>query len=381
MILHVIDNLHPESGGPTTVAIEFVRAQAKLGHRTAVLCTKARRKPEQRAALEERWRGLGVEYIVLEDLPKSQRARAAREVIDRLKPDIIHIHCVWEALLRHVALHARARRIPYVLSTHGMLHPYALSQKWLKKWVYLQVFPQVLSGAGEIYSLNREEADYVARRFKRPSSVLENGIVVADYEQPANGSFRAKAPSIGDKPFILFVGRLHPIKGIDQLIRAYAHARGRGMQLELAIVGPDEGERPALEQLARDLGLAEHVHFVGGLFGPEKRDAFAECTIFAHRPRFEGFGITVVEGLAAAKPVVTTRECKLDGAAEAGALRQAEDTDESFGDALHEVAGSADRGRALGERGREWVRATLDWDALVRRVDASYARARQSNAR
>lgn len=374
MILHVIDNLYPESGGPTTVAIEFVRAQALLGKKVAVLCTKSPQKPDQREALAERWRGLDVEHIVLEQTRPARRAAAARAVVDRLRPSIIHVHCVWEALLRHVAYHARRRGIPYVLSTHGMLHPYALSQKWLKKLIYLNVFPGVVRGAGELYALNREEADYVERRFRRPCWVLPNGIVVADYDQPETGTFRAKAPALRGREFILFVGRLHPIKGIDKLIRSYAHARSRGLDLALAIVGPDGGERAGLEAQVRELGLEQHVHFTGGLFGPEKRDAFAACTIFAHRPRFEGFGITVVEGLAAARPVVTTVECKLDGAAEAGALRMAEDTDAAFGDALVEIASSSDRGLALGRRGQQWVRETLDWSALVRTVDASYSR-------
>lgn len=377
MILHVIDNLYPESGGPTTVAIEFVRAQARMGRRTAVLCTKAPRRPEQRAALEARWAGLGIEYIVLEELPRAERAKSARAHIDRLQPEVIHIHCVWEGLLRHVSAHARRRGIPYVLSTHGMLHPYALAQKRLKKLVYLTVFPGIIGGARELFALNREEADYARARFGRPSSVLENGIVVADYAVPPAGLFRSKFPSIGERPFILFVGRLHPIKGIDQLMRSYAHARRKGLALELAVVGPDDGERPALEALAAELGLGGHIHFTGGLFGPEKRDAFAACALFAHRPRFEGFGITVVEALAAGRPVVTTRECKLDGSVEAGALRLAADDDEAFGDALVEVASLPDGGEALGRRGQEWVRSTLDWDSLVRRVDESYRRARE----
>jgi glycosyltransferase involved in cell wall biosynthesis len=261
-----------------------------------------------------------------------------------------------------------------------MLHPYALAQKRLKKLAYLTLFPHIIKGAGELYALNREEAEYAGARFGRPSSVLENGIVVADYDVSENGSFRAKAPSVGARPFILFVGRLHEIKGIDKLMRSYAHARSRGLALDLAIVGPDDGARAGLESLASELGIQSHVHFVGGLFGPEKRDAFAACALFAHRPRFEGFGITVVEALAAGRPVVTTRECKLDGSAEAGALRLSEDTDEAFGDALLEVATSADRGRALGARGQSWVRATLDWESLVRRVDASYERVRKDGS-
>lgn len=374
MILHVIDNLFPESGGPPTVAIEFVRQQARMGRRVAVMVTHAPRKPEQRAALAERWKDLGIEYIVLADLPPDQRVKAAYAHIDRLKPEIIHLHCMWEALIRRIASHARKRRIPYVVSTHGMLHPYALSLKRLKKWVYLQLFGGLVSGAGELYALNGEEADYIERRFKRPSSVLANGIAVEDYSAAECGSFRARVPALGDKPFILFVGRLHPIKGIDNLIRSYAYARARGLGLELAIVGPNECQQPELEALASELGVSEHVHFPGGMFGPEKRDGFASCAMFAHRPRFEGFGITVVEGLASGKPVVTTRECKLDGAAEAGALRQAEDTDEAFGDALLEVSRLADGGRALGERGRAWVKANLSWESLVLRAEASYAR-------
>lgn len=376
MILHVIDNLYSESGGPPTVAIEFVRQQARMGRRTAVLITNAPRKPDQRALLAERWKGLDIEYIVLEERPPSERHSAARAHIDRLAPEIIHIHCMWEALVRQVAAHARRRRIPYVLSTHGMLHPYALAQKRLKKWIYLQVFSGLIQGAGELYALNREEADYIERRFRRPSSVLANGIVVEDYSLPESGIFRARVPALGQKPFILFVGRLHPIKGIDKLIRSFAYARARGLALELVIVGPNECQQPELEALAGELGISGHVHFPGGMFGPEKRDGFAACAMFAHRPRFEGFGITVVEGLASGRPVVTTKECKLDGASEAGALRQSDDTDEAFGQALLEVAHSADAGRALGARGRKWVEDHLSWESLVLRAEASYARAR-----
>jgi len=377
MILHVIDNLYPESGGPPTVAIEFVRQQARMGRRVAVMITHPPRKPEQRAQLAERWKGLDIEYIVLDELPPQERMEAARRHIDRLRPEIIHLHCMWEAIVRRIAGYARKQRVPYVLSTHGMLHPYALAQKRLKKWVYLQVFGSLVRGAGELYALNREEADYIERRFGRPSSVLANGIVVEDYLAPESGIFRARVPALANRPFILFVGRLHPIKGIDNLIRSYGLARRRGLELDLVVVGPDDCQQPELEALVRDLSLGAHVHFPGGMFGPEKRDGFAACAMFAHRPRFEGFGITVVEGMAAGRPVVTTRECKLDGAAEAGALQQADDSDEAFGMALLEVARSPDGGSALGARGREWVRSQLSWESLVHRAEASYARVRR----
>jgi glycosyltransferase involved in cell wall biosynthesis len=142
------------------------------------------------------------------------------------------------------------------------------------------------------------------------------------------------------------------------------------------VVGPEECQLAELEALAGELRLQEHVHFPGALYGADKLDAFAACTIFAHRPRFEGFGITVVEALASGKPVVTTRECKLDGSEHAGALRMVEDTDEAFGDALLEVASRPDAGRALGMQGQAWVRSTLGWEALALQAEAAYVRAR-----
>ncbi len=109
------------------MVMELAHHQALMGQKVAVLCSYGPRKPEQRMALEERWRGCGIEFLEIGSESRARRAHAVREVIDRLNPEIIHIHCVWESIVRHAALHARKRRIPYVLSTHGMLHPYALA--------------------------------------------------------------------------------------------------------------------------------------------------------------------------------------------------------------------------------------------------------------
>ena len=373
MILHVIENLFPESGGPPTVVIEFARHQARSGRRVAVICNRGPRKPEQRAALMETWKGLPIDFTDFSLLDASSRGGAMDCQLERLQPKIIHIHCMWESFVRTTAASARSKRIPYVISTHGMLHPYALDQKRLKKWAYLTLFPQIIGGARELYSLNREEAEYVAKRFRCKSSVLANGIDVAEYSQATPELFYEKFPQFKTKSFILFVGRLHPIKGIDQLIRSYSVARSQGCDHALVIAGPDDGCKAQIEALIDELSLREHVHLVGGLFGEIKRSAFSACSAFAHRPRFEGFGITVVEGMAAGKPVVTTKECKLDGAGEAGALCVAPDTDEGFAEALVRLTRDPVASRALGAQAQSWVLSHLDWEALARVADESYA--------
>lgn len=357
------------------MVIEFARQQAMAGRRVAILCRQGPNSPEARTRLEGRWRGLGIECIELGDSPPGGSRRTTRELIDRLKPEIVHVHCIWEPIVRHACGASAERGIPYLISTHGMLHPTALASKRWKKRAYLAVFPGYLRRAAGVFSLNREEADHVRRRFNPNSSVLPNGIEASEYERSEDGSFRRLVPTLGDRPFILFVGRLHPIKGLDLLLRSFAHALRLGCACDLVMVGPDEGSAASLRADIRRLGLEGRVHMPGGLFGDEKRDAFAACALFAHRPRFEGFGITVAEALAAGKPVVTTVACRLDGAAAAGAIVQAADTDEGFGEALACVLADPVKARRLGEAGRAWVRNTLDWQALVTMVDRAYAEA------
>ena len=374
MIIHAIEELLPESGGPTTVVVELALRQAASGERVAVLCARGADDAAGRNATEARLRSAGVEFIELRHGSTGSRQAQLDAVLSRLSPTIIHVHCIWERMLREIARFGARHRVPYVVSTHGMLHPYSLGQKWLKKSVYLLLFPQLLRGAAHVFTLNAEESLAVGARFRRPTSVLPNGIDFDRYQRTESGQFRRLVPALGSRPFILFVGRLHPIKGIDRLIAAYSNARRRGLDLDLVIVGPDGGARDALLAQARALRLEGNIHFPGAMFGEDKLDAFAACSIFAHRPRFECFGLTVVEALASARPVVTTRECRLDGGAEAGALLQVEDEDQAFASGLLSIASSRDRGAALGAAGRRWVGATFTWSAIAARLAEDYGR-------
>lgn len=375
MILHLIENLFPESGGPPTVVIEFARHQALSGRKVAILCNRGPARPEQHEALMRAWEGAPIDYTDISRLPPDRRSGALEREIARLDPKVMHIHCMWEAFVRHSAAIARRRRVPYVLSTHGMLHPYVLGQKRLKKWAYLTLFPQILGGASEVFALNRQEADYVTRRFGRKSSVLPNGIVTDTYASATPEPFLNKYPVLRGRPFILFLGRIHPIKGVDQLVRSFAIARRMGMQHDLVVVGPENGGGEQLQQAIRECQVGPHVHLLGGIFGSEKLSGFAAASIVAHRPRFEGFGIAVVEGLAAGRPVVTTAECRLDGAEEAGALVVAPDTDEGFANALLKVASDAAYADTLARSGQRWAREFLSWERLAIRADCSYAEA------
>ncbi|MEY3141551.1 MAG: hypothetical protein RLY21_44 [Planctomycetota bacterium] len=373
MILHIIEDLHPESGGPPAVVIEFARHQALAGTKVGVACIDGPRDAAERERIDRTFLEAGVDFFDLSRDAGGSR-KALRLLIERLRPRIVHLHGVWGGTVRHGAASARIYRIPYVVSTHGMLHPYALAQRALKKRIYLAIFPRIIGDARELFALNREEATNIVERFRAPASVLPNGIATADYEGVDPAIFRQQHPAIGSSPFVLFVGRLHPIKGVDNLVRSYAIARSRGLTHELVIVGPEDGGGDAAREAASAAGVAKHVHFVGPAYGIAKRSALAACSAFVHRPRFEGFGLAVVEALASAKPVVTTDVCRLDGAVEAQALVSASDTDEGFADALVALLHDENRARQVAAKGKSWVLREFDWSGLVERAELVYAR-------
>ena len=373
-ILHVIEDLKPESGGPTTVVVELARHQARYGARVSVVCGTGPDQATQSAALRTRFEAEGVALHILEAADAKTARRRLREVIQATRADVVHLHGMWSAIVRWGAAEARRTNTRYVISTHGMLHPDVLEHGKWKKRLYLTLFAPILSRCGEVLALNEEERQAIEARFRRPASVLPNGLEIERYVHSSSAKFEVLYPEVPHKSFALFVGRLHPIKGIDQLLRSFIVARDRGLCSHLVVAGPDGGQRAELERQASEARLSSVVHFIGPVYDDVKIAAFQACSMFVHRPRFEGFGLTVLEALAAGKPVVTTRRCLLDGAESAGALRVAPDTDEGFAEAMLALERDPVGAAELGAQAQAWVRARFDWSSIAQQALDVYNR-------
>lgn len=368
-VLHVIENLRESHGGPTFAAIGLAVHQSAAGARVAIACREGPSTPEMQALL----RGDASRPAVgLFEMPQPTAGQVGA-LLDRLNPRILHVHGIWDRMLRAAVVAAQRRGIPWVVTSHGMLHPDALAKRRLAKWAYLRFCCQVVRGARHVMTLNREERAHVATRFRRPCSIVPAGVEVGAEAPAATGAFRRSLPAIGDRPYVMFLGRIDRIKGIDRLLDAYALARTGGLAMDLVIAGPEFGEGNVVRARISELGLGSHVHLPGPLWGRRKQDALAECAIYAHRPRYEGYGLAVVEAMAAGRPVVTTAACRVDEARDAGAILVAEDTDRSFADALLALDADAARASSLGHRARSWAVAHGGWPAIERRVAAVYA--------
>ncbi len=373
MIVHVIANLHPASGGPTTAVIELVREQAGTGEPVRVIVDEA---PADQVTILARWAGRDAAIAGLAGMTPGARQKRSHlaQQLRELGPRVVHLHGIWDPILRRSASACSELGLPWVVSSHGMLHPFALGQGAWKKRAYLTLFPSLLARARTIFTLNAEESECVRRRFGVPAAVAPTGIDPIPYDRRPDGSFSRSVPGLDGRQFILFLGRLDEIKGVDLLLASYAEAVAAGVSAHLVLAGPDFGAERGLRTQASRLGLAGRVHFVGHLAGVRKLEALSECALFAHRPRYEGFGIAVVEAMASRRPALTTPACRLDGAAEAGAIFQCPDRTEPFGRAIVELLQDAAAARRLGEAGRAWVEEHRSWPAVLRIIERAYRR-------
>ncbi len=287
-ILHVIQSMDPVGGGPPLISFHLAAAQAGLGHEVHTLSYSngrdTERMAEEFAAVPH---GKLVQMHQLQQIGILDRLTAygARQTLRGLvaQVDVVHLHGVWEPLLLAAAKIARQLRRPYFVLVNGMLDEWALSQKRLKKFFALWVaYRRMLDHSAGLHIANGVEEERI-----RPLGlvaarvVIPNGVSLGENEWPAKDDFHKLHPELEGKAYILFLGRLHPKKGLDYLIDAIAEVGKTCPEVRLVIAGPDNGAQAGAMEQVRRLGLERRVHFVGPQYGPEKRAALAGAFAFA----------------------------------------------------------------------------------------------------
>ena len=276
---------------------------------------------------------------------------------------ILHNHSLWMLPNVYPAWAIEDTSCKLVVSPRGTLSERALKQSsLLKQLVRPFVFEPVVSKATAFHATSEQEyLDIRARGFDQPVAILPNGVDVPDYIPPKERALKQ----------VLFLGRIHPIKGIDNLLKAWRSVQDRHMNWKLILAGPDNGGYLSeMKTLAIELGL-ERYEFIGPLYGEEKLQAYRDADLYVLPTYSENFGMTVAEALAAGTPTIVTKGAPWQRLEDEKAGLWIDIGVESLASALEEAfklpSGVLPE---MGRRGRDWMIRDFSWE----RIGADMAR-------
>ena len=214
--------------------------------------------------------------------------------------DIIHVNSLWDTVSHSAVMAARKCRIPLVISPRGtMADPTWEYKSWKKKIALALYQDRDLRSAQMLHATSIDEMHDIRRRgYRNPIAVISNGVEIPELVVPE------RKPDKRTKT-MLFVSRIHPNKGLQLLVDAWARVNSEGWKCVIA--GPDEvGYQTEIISLVKKYGLESAFDFVGEVYGQSKANLFRGCDVFILPTQSENFGIAIAEALSYAKPVITT---------------------------------------------------------------------------
>ena len=276
------------------------------------------------------------------------------------QPVVLHDHGVWLPSNRAVAGFATRHGAIRIVSPRGMLSAWAMNHGRLKKALAWRLFQhRDLQTATAFHATGEPEAQEIrALGLTQPTRVLPNGIM-----PPASPPAAKRDRSAIRK--MLFLSRIHPKKGLLQLISAWKLSRP-GSQWRLVIAGPDEGgHQRQVEAAVRRLGLAGQVQFPGEIADEDKWDFYATGDAFVLPSFSENFGIVVAEAMMAGLPVITTTATPWNILAESNFGWWVHPDQDAIAQAIQDVVTIPDSQRLqMGQRAATWAREKYAWDSL-----------------
>lgn len=368
-VLHVITSLKRSGGGPARSVQGLVAELNAAGVEAWLMTLRQGETP---------WVE-GVSHFV--------NGEPFENVLYRIKPDIVHLHGLWSFALHRCVVICRRCHMPYVIAPRGMLEPWSLRQKWVKKriarWLYQD---RDLKCAAALHATAESESEQFRKLgFKNPIIISPNGVNVSDKSLVIS----RQSLEGGEKRRALFVSRMHPKKGVMELVEAWHRFTTHNSQLtnwlcELVytVSGDFEKEYEAkVKTRVNELGLQDQFVFTGALNDDEKWKAYAKADLFVLPTYSENFGIVVAEALWAGVPVITTkgtpwkeledRKCgKWIDLPEKGSIHSDWPMLVSALESI--MLMSDDERREMGERGRKLVEEKYTWGAVVKNMVVGY---------
>lgn len=302
--LHVTSDLVIARGGQQKASFNLAYTLADLGGKVGLWFGKGTSRSyaddvQEDAALQM-FSFEGTSGILFE----GECSRFLSFAMESVSADVVHIHGMWLPVFRSAVKVAKSKRLVVVISPHGTLTAWDLNKKkWKKRLAMFLYQKAILKSADMFFATSVAEAEGIrALGLKQPIAIIPVGVDIPDIEN-------SLIPKATEERVLLYMGRIHPGKGVLDLIEAWRRVKKPNWRLKIAgpAVSADEiAYRHLVEQKISENFLGGEIEFLGMIEGAAKRSAFETAKLFVLPSYSENFGIVVAEALAYGLPVITT---------------------------------------------------------------------------
>lgn len=375
-ILHITASMSSEWGGPTKVVAELTEKLVEKGNEITIFSPFRQGeelevvKPKgvklrlfHQSFIDKLWTSYSLEL-----------QRAVQEEVNNF--DIIHIHEIWH--YPHYIAYKAAKKAgkPYVITIHGALDPWCLDYKSFKKKIYsLLIQKRILKESSVIHAVTNEEVKQIKNFISNNNiSIIPNGINPEDFiNLPSRKELERLYPKLIGKKVLFFLGRIHPIKGLDLLVKVFGIIARERDDVRLLIAGPDsDGYEAKVKQILEKERALDKVIFTGMLEGRNKLAALGGADIFILPSYSEGFSMAILEAMICKLPVIITHQCNFSEVAEVEAGIVIESDTKSLAQALSRLLNAPHLCKEMGENGRKLVLKNFTWDKIADKMIKVY---------
>jgi glycosyltransferase involved in cell wall biosynthesis len=375
-ILIVIPYLSSTYGGTSKIAKELAEGLGKTGISVDIVTTNANGEHQLDVSLNE-WineKFYRVQYFSCwhrKDFVVS--FPLVKWLTTHIKDyDLVHTNTIFSPVVLLTHWICKIHKTAYIMAPHGMLEPWAISNKaWKKRPYYSFLEKPMLQTASAIHVTSSTEASNTSSfAFKSPLIHISNGIHRYEFESlPDADIFYQYFPETCNKTLLLFLGRIDPKKGLDLLAPAFAKVHTQFPQTHLVVAGPDNtGFLATAQSYFAQAGCLEAVTFTGMLTGELKHAALAAADLYVAPSYSEGFSMSVLEGMASGLPCVITTGCNFPEAADAGVAHVVDINADAIADALVQCLSDPQQAKQMGDRAREFIFQHYTWEQSAKKL-------------
>jgi glycosyltransferase involved in cell wall biosynthesis len=363
--IHVVPRIHERASGPTYSVTSLCENLARIGLDVSLhVARSSGQTPKTYRIIVHKSRWYSGKFLSAPTLRKELSLSDSEK--------IIHNHGLW--MLPNVYPKDVPRSSNVICSPRGTMSTWAWNRSYWKKrlsWILGQ--KKMLERCDCFHATAQHECDDIRQRgYKQPIAIIPNGIDLPEIDQIHSWQTEPQQLNSPTRT-LLFLARLHPVKGIENLIQAWKNLELKHEDWILKIAGNGKKKyENDLRNLVSKLNISR-IEFCGPIFGHEKSKLFAQSSLYVLPSFTENFGVSIAEAMAHSTPVVTTNatpwsELNLNGAGwciDTGV--------EALEECLnHAMSLNSTDLRTMGSAGRDWMEKDFSWDRIASQMFATY---------